>query len=254
MMSEKTNNYKARLIHLITGLDENELKKATYQSIELAINKKNDKVYKTDIIATINKHILSIEMNKDYYKAILIKNSDYRSKLISESLKSGESYKSQKQVIQINFDNYSRYRGNKIIYEFKMLDKDTQEEEYPGSSISYHIDLEKLKSYNEDSELINLLRLFISENVEELGGSKEMDEAIEELERISQDENIIGLYDAEIMQEKMENSIKDEIMDEGINQSKIEIAKKMLNENEPIDKIMLYTGLSVEQVNKLQKD
>ena len=205
-------------------------------------------------------------MNKDYYKAILIKNSDYRSKLISESLKSGESYKSQKQVIQINFDNYSRYRGNKIIYEFKMLDKDTQEEEYPGSSISYHIDLEKLKSYNEDSELINLLRLFISENVEELGGSKEMDEAIEELERISQDENIIGLYDAEIMQEKMENSIKDEIMDEGIkqgiekgkvegiNQSKIEIAKKMLEENEPIDKIMLYTGLSVEQVNKLQKD
>ena len=85
-------------------------------------------------------------MNKVYYKALLIKNNDYRSKLISESLKSGEEYNNQKQVIQINFDNYSLYKGNKIIYEFKMLEKDTMEEEYDGESISYHVDLKRLNT------------------------------------------------------------------------------------------------------------
>ena len=84
-------------------------------------------------------------MNKQYYEDAIIKNSNYRSKIISESLKSGESYIDQKQVIQINFDNYHIYSGSKIIYEFRMTEKDTLEEEHPNSSISYHIDLENLK-------------------------------------------------------------------------------------------------------------
>ena len=38
MMSKNTNNYKARLIHLITGIPESDLKKAIYQSVELPID------------------------------------------------------------------------------------------------------------------------------------------------------------------------------------------------------------------------
>lgn len=63
MMSEKTKEYKARLIHLITGIPESELLNATYQSIELPVKKKQDKVLKTDIIL-IN---LIISMNQYYY-------------------------------------------------------------------------------------------------------------------------------------------------------------------------------------------
>ena len=40
MMSDKTKEYKARLIHLITGIPESELLSATYQSIELPVKKK----------------------------------------------------------------------------------------------------------------------------------------------------------------------------------------------------------------------
>ena len=71
MMSEKTKDYKARLIHLITGIPEEDLKEATYESNELSINNKNDKVYKTDIIVKIENHIINIEMNQSYYKGLL---------------------------------------------------------------------------------------------------------------------------------------------------------------------------------------
>ena len=77
MMSEKTKEYKARLIHLITGIPESELLSATYQSIELPVKKKQDKVLKTDIIVNIEKSIISLEMNKDYYEGLFIKNNNY---------------------------------------------------------------------------------------------------------------------------------------------------------------------------------
>ena len=260
MMSKNTNNYKARLIHLITGIPESDLKKAIYQSVELPIDKNNQKVMKTDIITTIKNHILSIEMNKDYYETILKKNSNYISKVKAESLKSGESYKEQKQIIQINFDNYHIYKGEKIIYEFKMLEIDTLEEEYEGESISYHIDLENLKSYNKEDELKRLLELFISENVENLRGIDIMDEAINELEILSQNENIIGLYDAELLEQSIREEIKDKALKNGLEKGiekgqydkGIEIAKKMLNENMDIEVISKITDLSKQEIIDLK--
>ena len=250
MMSKNTNNYKARLIHLITGIPENDLKNAIYQSVELPIDKNNQKVMKTDIITTIKNHILSIEMNKDYYETILKKNSNYISKVKAESLKSGEDYKEQKQIIQINFDNYHIYKGDKIIYEFKMLEIDTLEEEYEGESISYHIDLENLKSYNKE-ELKQLLELFVSENVENLRGIDIMDEAINELEILSQDENIIGLYDAELLEKAIREEIKEKGVQKGQQEKSIEIAKNLLAMNMNIKDISKATGLSMTEIDEL---
>ena len=152
-----------------------------------------------------------------------------------------------------------------------MLEKDTLEEEYEGDSISYHIDLKKLKSYNKNDELKELLEIFVKEDTEELGGSIIMEEAKDELERLSQDENIIGLYDAEIMQEKWEKSIKEEMKEEGlkeglkegikkgieqgikegINQRNIEIAKEMLSKNMNMNLISELTHLSIDEIKNL---
>ncbi len=58
MISEKTNACKARMIHLITGINEKLLLKANYQSIELPVHHKEGKVYKTDVMVRIDKHLL----------------------------------------------------------------------------------------------------------------------------------------------------------------------------------------------------
>lgn len=100
MMSENTIDYKARLIHLITGLPEDDLKKAVYESIELPVSNKNDKVYKTDIIVRINKNIINIEMNKDYYEGIITKNTSYYNKIRSEEFDSGMNYLDVKKLFK----------------------------------------------------------------------------------------------------------------------------------------------------------
>ena len=117
MLSENTKNYKARLIHLITNIPEEDLRKAIYTSEELKVNNKNDKIYKTDIIVKVEKNIISIEMNKDKYEGLFIKNRIYASKLESEELESGESYLEIKRIVTINIDNFHMFSGNKVIYK-----------------------------------------------------------------------------------------------------------------------------------------
>ena len=83
-----------------------------------------------------------------------------------------------------------------------------------------------------------------------------MEEAYETLENISNDEKIIGLYDAEKVEQKILNTrlkgAKQEGIEQGIQQEKIEVAKTMLNKNMKIEDIMDITGLSKEEIENLQ--
>ena len=78
-----------------------------------------------------------------------------------------------------------------------------------------------------------------------------MDEAYEELERLSRDKDIIGLYDAEKVAEKVLNTRLEGARLEGINQNKMEIAKKMLQEGCNVEFISKITGLTQEEISKL---
>ena len=106
-----------------------------------------------------------------------------------------------------------------------------------------------------------------------------MDEAYDELERISRDTGIIGLYDAEKVERKVYNSkmnyaekigmekgmqkgmekgiekgIKQGIeqgLREGEHAKTIEIAKEMLKENIDINIISKVTNLSISEINSL---
>ena len=264
MMSEKTNKYKARLIHLITNIPEDELLHATYTSEELPVNNKKDKIYKTDIIVRVNKHIVNIEMNKDYYEGLIIKNGTYTNKLGSEKYEKGQNYLETEQIIQINIDNFHKYKGNKLIYEFMMREKETGEIE-TNLLKSYHIDLSYLDNirYNESNELERICLLFKENNKEiqtSLRRDNIMDEAYEELERLSSDEKIIGLYDAEKVEQKILNTRLESARLEGIKQGKsegeknksIEIAKNLLKQNISIDIIEKATGLIKEQIEELK--
>ena len=110
-----------------------------------------------------------------------------------------------------------------------------------------------------------------------------MDEAYDELERISRDTGIIGLYDAEKVERKVYNSkmnyaekigmekgmqkVMEKGIEKGIKQGieqgieqglregehakTIEIAKEMLKENIDINIISKVTNLSISEINSL---
>jgi len=84
-----------------------------------------------------------------------------------------------------------------------------------------------------------------------------MDKALNELERISNDKEIIGLYDVEAVERKVYNSkmkTAERIgMENGKREEKNNLALKMLKNNVNIDDIVLYTDLKVEEINKLKE-
>ena len=263
MMSDKTKEYKARLIHLITGIPESELLSASYQSIELPVKHKKDKVLKTDIIVNVEKSIISLEMNKEYYDGLFVKNGTYLNHIESSQFERGDVYLDYKAIIQINFDNFQKYKGDKLIYEFMMREKETNEIETDLIK-SYHINLSYLKNrcYNKCSEIEKTCILFLEDLEKYKLDIKEdeiMEKAYETLEEISNDEKIIGLYDAEKVEQKVINTKIEGArregheagLKQGIEQEKIEIAKNLLKQNIDVSIIQNATGLSLEQIEKL---
>ena len=214
MLSEDTKEYTARLISLITKIPEKEiLKNAVFNNVELPVKNKSDKRYRTDIIITIVKNIINIEMNREYYDGLFSKNNAYISKLYSYQFDVGDSYTNISKIIGINIDNFSKFRGNKFVYKFLPMEIETKEIEEENRE-SYHLDLEYLrnKCYNNDklSELEKMCQIFIEEDFEHLENLKKGDDvmtkAVNKLEDISKDDKIIGLYDAEAVDRKVWNS------------------------------------------------
>jgi hypothetical protein len=73
-----------------------------------------------------------------------------------------------------------------------------------------------------------------------------MEEYIDEAIEVSNESGFGEAYDKE-------EALYETAMEQGIEQNKLEIAKKMIEENETIDKIMLYTSLTKEEVENLKE-
>ena len=131
---------------------------------------------------------------------------------------------------------------------------------------SYHIDLTYLNRicYTECKNELERFCFMFKDNIKDIEGEIKMDdimdEAYEELERISSDKNIIGLYDKEKIEQKIINTRlldaelkgKEEGKKEGIQQRNIEIARNMLKKAININDIIEITGLAKDQIEELK--
>ena len=93
---------------------------------------------------------------------------------------------------------------------------------------------------------------------EALGGDLMENEAkekvIDEVNRYSTDEEVIQIYTKYSKEEMERNTFIEDARREGIKEGIIEIAKTMLKDNLSLDDISKYTKLSIEEIEKLQKD
>ena len=276
-MNENTIEYTAEFINLITGIPKEEImKKAVFENIELPIINKNSKRYKCDIIIGIAKQLINLEMNASYYEGIIEKNNSYLFRMLGDRFNKGENYIDGKKIIQINIDNYKKYKGDKLLYRFTIKEDETLETE---NYESYHISLPYLKEkcYNKEklSRLEKLCEIFLFDDAKEAykitGDDNVMKKAVRTLEELSQDENIVGLYDAEEVERKvwntkllyatkvgteegikkgMKQGIKKGI-EQGKNEAQIQTAQKLIKMGLSKEQIVEATGLSIEQLNNL---
>ena len=249
MMSEKTKEYKAKLIHLITGIDEEKLLEAEYVCKEFPANNKKNKVYRSDIVVNVENNILNIEMNKMYYKGLFEKNNTYMNKIRSESFNRGEDYLEIEKVIQINIDNFTHYKGDKIVYKFEMREESTGELECENIE-SYHIDLEKLREVcytnSERKELIKILTMFIAKEKSELDSLRS--------EEYMNDEILSCLIHGRTeIERKVKNTQLKGAKLEGKHEKALEIAKNLKIHGASLDEIIEITNLDLEQVSEEDK-
>ncbi len=182
-------------------------------------------------------------------------------KLYDAELNSGEDIK-HKYVVQINFNKKKHPFIGKASYV--IMDELTKKEIKDFKIYDIYLENYKDIIYNGDNKEEMYLSLFTASSYEELRriakDEKEALKVLDELERLAINDELGAVYDNEIMQKKMisfaHNDGVEEGLKEGLKQGRkeaeITIAKNLLKDDLPIEMVSKNTGLSIEELKKLQ--
>ena len=77
---------------------------------------------------------------------------------------------------------------------------------------------------------------------------------MDEIEKLKLNDEFNAWYNAEKVEEKCRNSAYSDGVDVGKTETKLEIAKLMLSNNESLDKISTYTGLSISELEEISSN
>ena len=239
------------LIHPVVSVNEN----IVNSEIDIAIQ--NDEV------------IVNIEINSSKGSKIERKNNNYKCQLVLRQTKKFSDYTNKyKKVYQINLNTYGVTKDKRFVVISKILDVESHEEIHPMFEI-YDINLAKIldKDYTivkEDKEsLEKLLYLLICNDKEKMNevydGDEFMAKIIREVNAQADEFDKLLFYNREILEdeysiEEAKEEARKEALAEGREQSKIDIAKAMLNENCDIEFISKVTNLTYDDVVKLKEE
>ena len=266
--NESRMEYICYLIASIFNEDYNEVLKNT-KFIKNNIDKyKNEESNKTvDLLCKIKGKILNVEVNNNTSKSSLERNLGYMFSLYSANMKTGEKYNFNK-VIQININNF-RFRGRKDVLEecyitnINHIPKDINDFQIYSNKIriiNIYLPNIRKKDYNK-LKLYEKLLLIFNENDNQLlkdlsKGDEIMEKYVKESKEASEQDEVIGMYDKELHDERLRLAENDEYrekgIEEGIQQNQKETALKMLQDNLDLDTISKYTELSIEEIEQLK--
>ena len=225
--------------------------------------------YRLDILLKKDNDFIIIEMNKNADKRTLLKARKYLYAIAGGGLVEGEEFKKMRTIL-INFNN-SKYKNDK---EAISVGYDLINEKYNDviDEIKiYDIYLASLKNvrYNGSNEKETYLAMFRAESFEEMrdiaNGNEEALKVVEELERLSENDEFRVLYDVEKMRRKEINSArldgyddgydagKIKGLEEGAKEEKIEIAKNLIKKGVSFEIVSESTGLSIGELEELNK-
>ena len=233
-------DYLVDIISGITKLDKNYVKEnIVFKNQELAKANIKERGKITDLIVDIKRNIINLEMNNNYYKALIEKNDNYMNKILLEEIDNDMMEKNYdfKRIIQINFDNYEVFDEREII-KFEMIDKERGIVRNKHLGIKdkeiYHINLKRIKEkyYNKGrlNKLEKELLLMVLESIKELEevskGSDTMEKVRKKISSLSMEEQLKGIYikeeqDAWLAERRLEEAKADAIKEglkEGLEQ------------------------------------
>ena len=224
--------------------------------------------------------IVNVEMQLRDNKNIEKRTTFYASKKIVEQLEPNGNYEELKRVIVIAILDYNLTDLEEYITETVRVVSNHKEYELNNVVKYYYIELEKFRNQEPDMNVeLNQWLAFIDMERGDLlemakKENKEIKDAVKDYEVLTGDEEIKRLTEVRLMSELEEQSAlatarakgteeglkqgKEEGLklgkEEGLKQGKEEIAKKLLEMNLPLKQIIEVTGLSKEEIEKIEKN
>ena len=228
------------------------------KSKDLLNDNKEDKNGKLDLRAVINEDIeCDIEIQLATHKKILERFLYYWAKMYVANLKIGERYENLRKTISIIIvdENIEQLREiEKACTKWRIT-----EEKYQNKILTDYFQLviielpKAIKEYevNKKDEILQWMMFLENPEGMEVAKimkeNKDIKEAKEELDRISQDD----LVRRRILRAELERMDMEQIKEDTREETAIEIAKRMIQEKMSIDVIVKITQLSEKEVKEL---
>ena len=218
---------------------------------------KDDKLGVLDIITELDgKEKCNIEMQLIDKNNIIERMLYYWSKMYTRQIKAGDDYNKLEKTIVILIADFNIKGLEEVEYHstWKIIETNSVKKLILTDKFELDI-IELLKIKGRENEKDQLLDwLIFLENPESERVTRKMEEnenlkeAVEKLDRISEDEKMQRII------ELREKAIRDEhaIYAKGVDDGIIKIAKNMLKENIDIEMIIKVTGLTKEEIENLR--
>ena len=244
----------------ITHIPKRKFKNALFVGGEIPKSNKQEKGKISDVMCILKDVIIIIEINDSYYQNLFRKNALYSYATLASSIPvNTEVYK---KVILVNIDSFNHFKVKEPIIPFGTKYEEVEEHDL---YTSYHVILENITNtnYNIDKEVRKFgeflsLKLSIEELKEKYREDGKYMNIVEKVEKFMRDNNLVQYYDLEAShQYEIKDSYdtgKNEGRKEGTQLERCNIARNLLNLNIDISTIMKSTGLTKQEIMKLQEN
>ena len=264
------------LERLISDIIKEKIKVIKIMSPELAVTSTRERTKRLDLLIESHGKVVHMELNTSWNLENKIRNNCFFFSFYSQNTKVGENFDTNITFIHISL-NYGMGKNDKLIIDTNNLSSEYKKI-LPNIRM-LHVNLDNYKRIwydnvaKEDMEgsLLTLISLKSKEDIKRYAESVDDQDVKECANKIMiLNENTIKSFwnltpeqENRMMQNTRENIIRERSEARGLkmgkaegkllgkNEEKIAIAKNMIRENENLNKISSYTGLSEKEIKKL---
>ena len=257
--TQKNVRFTEYLLELLKGYERHSLKGKVKVLNEVFLDKTKltDKGITSDVLAEVEDEVINLEMYTAFDHEDFEKSLAYLTRIYGTRLEIGDRYQKQPKVTQYNFCKSSHISNiPEFETDFLLIDRRT-----------YHIITDKLENVAYDDsrkeDLLKILRMIYAkdeaERLEIAKGSEILMDLAQVMKKFVNDETVLEYKS--LARKNEEIARKDGIqkgrasgLAEGTQAEKHKIAKNLLNLNIDISTIMQSTGLSKQEILKLQEN
>jgi len=263
---------KDLLIALLESILDIKIKEIKYLNLEKNVDNINVRRKRFDLHIKTDKENIQIEVNSQMHDYIRPRNASFLFDTYSHNVVVGGDYSEKTLFIQINFTyglgedtKYNNKKEYDVINKYMFMNEKCKP--YIHNIVLYEFDMDYFTKlwYSKDEKekerykYLMMMNLGIDELKKLSHKDRKVGKYMSELERVNEDPDFRDFITYEEDRKKIENSLKREYKEkgleegraEGITEERINNAKKMKEENISIELISKITGLSEEEINTL---